>query len=99
MDNEKYTKKTAWNECLFYFGRHQDGKKWVAKGRDFYLSRGQFYCNKAQLAKRWGWSRSKVQRFFTRKQEAGELLQQEFHGVGTIITVVDLDKSTKDWYK
>ena len=95
----KYTKKTAWNECLFNFARHLDGKKWVVFKRTFYLSRGEFYCNKSKLANRWGWSRSKVQRFFTRKEQAGEILQRKIHGVGTLITVVDFDKSIEDWFK
>ena len=95
----KYTKKTAWNECLFNFARHLDGKKWVVFNRPFYLSRGQFYCNKAQLADRWGWPRRTVIRFFARKQKAGEILQELHPGVGTIVSVVDLDKSIEDWFK
>jgi len=94
----KYTKKTAWHECLFHFMRQSDGTKWTVFNRDFYLSRGQFYCNKAKLAKRWGWSRSKVYRFFKRKEQAGEIIQEGIKGVGNLITIVDINKSKDDYY-
>ena len=98
---EKFSKVRAWHECLFHFARHLDGKKWdvLHKHKIYYLSRGQFYCRKTDLAKRWGWSRSKVQRFFTRKEQAKELIQELHYGVGTIITIIDYDQAQEDYYK
>jgi len=95
----KYTQKLAWNECLFHFARHNTIDKWEVFNREFHLSRGQFYCNKSKLAKRWGWTRRTVIRFFARKQKAGEIIQERHPGVGTIISVVDLDKSIEDSFK
>ncbi|GAH13927.1 unnamed protein product [marine sediment metagenome] len=95
----KYTKKTAWHECLFHFARHLDGIEWTEKQRKFYIGRGQFFCRKSDLAKRWGWGRRTVQRFFARKAQSREIVQEVFDGIGTLITIVDFNQAQEDYYK
>ncbi|MBA7614378.1 hypothetical protein ES703_21642 [subsurface metagenome] len=90
------SKNLAW---LFLLGlaRHKD-INWNVKGRKFDLQRGQFYCCKSDLAKRWGWPRLKVQRFFKKLETQGKINQELFDGVGTIIEIIDFDNAMGEFF-
>jgi len=74
--------------------------KWYVKDKDkarpFILERGQVGIKKSKLADRWGWSRSKVQRFFKKLAAEGRITQILYDGQCSIITILDLDKEFKN---
>ena len=104
---EKYSKRFAWNYILRlamhrekYPYRPKKKYKWYVKEKDkaapFPLKRGQAGIKKSQLAIRWHWSRSKVERFFKQLIAEGRITQFSYRGQCTIITVLDLDKEFKN---
>ena len=67
--SEEFTKAQAWIDLL-YWAYHSDGNfKW--NGRRYNLLRGQFSHTESFLARRWKWTRSKVNRTFKRWQDLG----------------------------
>ena len=83
------SKNLAWF-FLLRLARHKK-INWSVKNRKFDLQRGQFYCRKSDLAKKWGWPDKKVRRFFKKLEKEGKITQELFDGVGTIIEIVDFD--------
>ncbi len=91
-----FSKTLAWRYLVKMARRVETD--WNVKGRKFNLQRGQLHCRKSDLAKRWGWTRLKVQRFFKKLEKEGMITQELFEGVGTIVTIVDLDKAMKEFF-
>lgn len=69
---------------------------WYKGASPFLLERGQAGIKKSQLAIRWHWSRSKVERFFKQLIAEGRITQFSYRGQCTIITVSDLEKEFKN---
>lgn len=90
----KYLKTFAWIE-LIKFARHQE-IKWTVKNRKFILQRGQFFCRKSDLAKKWGWPRRTVQRFFKALEGEGKITQELFDGTGTLVEIIDFDNAANE---
>jgi len=94
--DKPFSKSLAWL-YLIRLARHKE-LNWSVKNRKFDLQRGQFYCRKSDLAKRWGWPDKKVRRFFKKLQGEGKITQESLEGIGTIIKIIDFDNVMGDFF-
>jgi len=87
--SEKFTKAQAWVD-LIIGANHKKGSFWV-RGIEVKLERGQIGWSEITMAKRWGWSRSKVRRFLGWLKSDQKITQQAIHKITTIVTLVNYE--------
>ena len=94
FDNEMWKHKPfargqAWID-LIGLACHEDNGFWV-RGVWIETKRGQIGISQKNLAKRWGWSRSKVTRFL-KYLENGQAIEHQINSVTTVITILKYDQ-------
>ena len=97
-----YSKFEAWVYLLLQ-AKGKDEEVKDAEGRKVYLKRGQFLSSARELAQKWGWSKSKTNRFLKLLQvgqkmgqaisaEPGRLYSQKTGQAKSIITILNYNK-------
>jgi hypothetical protein len=84
------TKFEAWLDILMEVQHSPGPKPVLIKGRTLYCRRGQSLKSLENWARRWGWSKTKVVRFFE-VLERQEMIKCESERVTTRLTVVNYD--------
>jgi hypothetical protein len=83
-----FSKAEAWVDMLFLasFADHY----YDIQGENVPLKRGQFVFSQMKLAKRWGWTRSKIRVHFEALKAANQIATQTANGV-TMVTICNYD--------
>jgi hypothetical protein len=87
--SEPFTRSQAWIDLLLIATYH-DCSLYI-RGNKVTVSRGQIAYSREKLAKRWGWSRGKVERFIHELENEHCIVQQKKRLI-TLISVVNYDK-------
>jgi len=72
---ESFTRGQAWVDMLL-LANHKDGYI-LKRGIEVKVQRGQIGWSELALAKRWGWSRGKIRRFFETLVRKEKIVQQK----------------------
>ena len=86
--SEPFTKWQAWTDMIL-IANHAEGF-FFKRGIKIQVTRGQIGYDLDTLAKRWKWSRGKVERFF-RVLEIDKQITRQKSNVSTLITVLNYD--------
>lgn len=95
-EDKPFAKGQAWVD-LILLANHKDS-------RIFYnnvlidIKRGQVFRSKLTLAKRWGWSRSKLERFLNRLETEKMTIQQPIQQ-GTLVTLLNYSRLHKEAFR
>lgn len=87
--SESFTQGQAWVDMVL-LANHASGKMMI-KGQLVKIERGQLGRSKLNLAKRWRWSRGKLNRFLSRLEMEHMIVQQAGH-LTTVITLCNYDR-------
>lgn len=92
--SERFTKAQAWIDLLF-LANYEDGYIVVGNGETIPVKRGQCAWSQSRLAKRWKWTRGKVEQYFKHLIEQGTIQRIEQGKIGrktTIINILNYEK-------
>lgn len=84
--DKPYDKARAWVDLLL-LATHSD-KKMIIDGMTVVISRGSYMTSREKLAKNWGWSVGKVDRFL-KTLESEEMITTNRTPKGTVVTIVN----------
>lgn len=87
--DKPFAKGQAWID-LILLANHHDGTILMG-GKPFKLKRGQVFRSRLTLAKRWGWSRGRINRFIS-VLETEQMIVQQTVQQGTLITLLNYSK-------
>lgn len=83
-DDKPFSRGQAWIDLLM-MASHEN-KTMLFDNRPMTLKRGQFVTSLQKLADRWGWSRSKVNRFLC-DLKSEQMLDKKRNARGTVLTI------------
>jgi len=86
---ETFTRGQAWVDLIF-LANYKDSCLRI-RGQRVQVSRGQLGYSKLNLAKRWCWSRGKLNRFLDELETDQQITQQNMNTT-TIITIINYEK-------
>lgn len=86
---ETFTKWQAWCDMLL-LAKHYDELKAV-RGIKFLVKRGQVGESSVELAKRWKWSRGRVERFLNYLENEKQIEQQKSN-VTTLVSILNYNE-------
>lgn len=89
---EAFTRGQAWVD-LIGLASHKD-RVMLIRGIEISVKRGQVAWSKVNLAKRWKWSRGKLERFLKKLFLEHQITQEPAHqnsDVTTLITIINYD--------
>ena len=92
--SERFTKAQAWIDLLF-LANYEDGFIVVGNGETIPVKRGQCAWSQSRLAKRWKWTRGKVEQYFKHLIEQGTIQRINQGKIGrktTIISILNYEK-------
>ena len=95
-DDEPFCRRAAWID-LIGLANHSDTKLMV-RGNVIEAKRGEVNRSVRWLAKRWHWSRGKVERFLSALEADGMLSQKTSHGE-TVLTLCNYSEWQDSWRK
>lgn len=87
--DKPFDKRSAWIDLLLEVN-HEPGK--VVQGNEIlYVDRGETITSEVELAKRWGWSRTKVRNFLELLEKDGMILNKKEGKKRTRLKVLNYD--------
>lgn len=91
--SEPFTRSAAWMDMIL-IANHKEGI-FYKRGVKVTVKRGQIGWDVDSIAKRWKWSRGKVERFYLELESQGQIVRQK-NNVTTLISLVNYEEYQGD---
>lgn len=88
IDPEPFDRRSAWVDLILSVNHEQN--EIIVRGQVQVIKPGQMWTSITKLAKRWHWSKNRVQRYF-KLLKALEMVTLDGTASGTLLTLVNYD--------